>query len=299
MNKKKLFWGGFSLLLAVLAVIQFIPSAPLVIPAELPAEQREAHRLLNFEGITNFRDLGGYPTQTGQTVKWGLLYRSATLAGSSRADLQGLERLRLWALVDFRSTIEKEEEPNHLPDPPGFRVIEIPTLDEGNKALVGEIMERIDSGNFDGFDPDQSMITANRQFASDFTPQFRQFVHTVVDADGQPIVWHCSAGKDRTGFAAAILLRILGVSRDVIMQDYMESKQYALDARSGQLRLLRIFKGDEAADKLSVMMGVEETWLDAAFDEIDKRWGNFDTYVSDGLQLDDKAIAKLRRVLLD
>ena len=299
MQKKKIFWGGFSLLLAAFAVIQFIPSAPLLVPLELPPEQRQAHRVLNFEGISNFRDLGGYPTDTGQRLKWGVLYRSGTLAESTPADLQGLQRLQLSTLIDFRSAAEKREEPNRLPDPPGFRVVEIPTLDEGNKALVGEIMERIESGDFDGFDPDQSMMMANRQFASEFTPQFRQFMHTVLEADGQPVVWHCSAGKDRTGFAAAILLRLMGVPEDVVMADYMASKQHALDARRRELLLLRVFKGQEAADKLAVMMGVEEDWLEAAFDEIDSTWGSFDAYVSDGLQLDDRDIQRLRLALLE
>lgn len=299
MSKKKVFWSAFAVLLAIFAIIQFVPSAPLLIPAQLPPEQRAAHRLLNFEGIANFRDLGGYANEQGQQVKWGVLYRSGTFAHSSRADLQGLQQLQLATLIDFRSGGEKEEEPNQLPQPASFTVVEIPTLDEGNKALVGEVMERVESGNFDGFDPDQFMLTANRQFATEFTPQFRQFIHTVLDAVGKPVAWHCSAGKDRTGFASAILLRVLGVPQETVMRDYMESKQHALEARKNQLLLLRVFKGEEAADKLAIMMGVEEAWLRAAFEEIDARWGSFDNYVSEGLQLTDRDIAKLRNQLLE
>ena len=250
MNKKKLFWSAFTVLVLIFGVIQFVPSPPLVIPSQLPTDQREAHRLLNFEGIANFRDLGGYPSDSGKQVKWGTLYRAGTLAHSSDADQRNLGQLQLVSLIDFRSSQEKEEEPNRLPDPTGFTVVEIPTLDDGNKALVGDIMARIDSGNFDGFDPNLAMMTANRQFATEFTPQFRQFIRTVLEADGAPIVWHCSAGKDRTGFAAAILLRILGTPRDIVMQDYMASREHALEARKSQLLMLRVFKGQEAADKL-------------------------------------------------
>lgn len=299
MQKKKIAWAGFAILLGAFAIIQFIPSAPLVVPVELPPDARQAHRLLNFEGINNFRDLGGYPTESGKQVKWGVLYRSATLADSTPGDLQNLSRLRLSTLIDFRSEAEKAEEPNRLPDPPGFRVVEIPTLDDGNKALVEELMARIESGDFDSFDPDQVMIQANRQFAGEFTPQFRQFIDTVLEADGDPLLWHCSAGKDRTGFASAILLRVLGVPEDVVLEDYLASQQHALDARRGQLLLLRLFKGEQAADKLTVMMGVDQTWLAAAFEEIDTRWGGFDAYVRDGLQLDQQDIARLQRVLLD
>ncbi|NCF17038.1 MAG: hypothetical protein GWP63_02280 [Haliea sp.] len=299
MQKKRIFWGAFGVLLTVFAVVQFIPSPPLVIPAQLAADQRQAHRLLNFEGIVNFRDLGGYPAAAGRQVKWGVLYRSGTFAHSSRADLEGLAKLQLTSLVDFRSSAEKEEEPNHLPEPPGFTVVEIPTLDDGNKALVGDIMERIESGNFDGFDPNRAMMQANRQFATEFTPQFRQFMHTIVEADGRPVVWHCSAGKDRTGFASAILLRVLGVPRDVVMQDYLASRQHALEARRNQLLMLRVFKGEEAADKLAIMMGVEQAWLEAAFDEIDAHWGSFDNYIRQGLELSERDVAQLRTLLLE
>jgi protein-tyrosine phosphatase len=299
LNKKKLFWFAFALVALVFGVIQFVPSPPLVIPSQLPAGERQAHRLLNFEGIANFRDLGGYPSDTGKQVKWGALYRAGTFAHSSDNDLRNLEQLQLVSLIDFRSSLEKEEEPNRLPDPTGFTVVEIPTLDDGNKALVGEIMERIDSGDFDGFDPNLAMMNANRQFATEFTPQFRQFIHTVLEADGAPIVWHCSAGKDRTGFAAAILLRILGTPQDMVMQDYMASREHALEARKSQLLMLRVFKGQEAADKLAIMMGVEEAWLNVAFETIDEQWGSFDNYLSQSLQLSHADIQRLRDNLLE
>jgi protein-tyrosine phosphatase len=242
--------------------------------------------------------LGGYPTSDGRQVKWGVLYRAGTFANTSNADLQGLETLNLKTLIDFRSAVEKEEEPNRLPDSPGFTVVEIPTLDEGNKAMVEDVMQRIESGNFEGFDPNELMLEGNRQFASTFTPQYREFMQQVLAAQGQPLVWHCSAGKDRTGFAAAVLLRILGVPQDTVMQDYMASQQHALDARKSQLMLLRLFKGDEAADKLAIMMGVEEAWLEAAFEQIDATWGSFDNYVRKGLGLDDNDIAQLKSTLL-
>ena len=299
MNIRKILGAGFAVVAIAVALIQFIPAPPLLVPAALPAEQRPAHRLLNFEGISNFRDLGGYTTGDDRHVKWGKLYRSGTFAEASRADLAGLSVLELETFIDFRSSLEKAEEPNRLPDPPGFTVVEIPVLDDGNKALVGEIMDRVESGDFDGFDPNQAMLMANRQFAGEFTPQFKEFVHTVLAADGAPVLWHCSAGKDRSGFAAAILLRILGVPQETIMRDYMASKAPALEARTGQLRMLELFKGEEAARKLTILMGVEEQWLRAGFAQIDATWGSFDNYVEKGLQLSADDIQRLRHNLLE
>ena len=299
MNKKNLAWGAFVALALALTVIQFIPSEPVVVPAELPAEQRTAHRLLNFEGVSNFRDLGGYRTEDGKTVKWGKLYRAANFAETSRADQQVLERIQLHALIDFRSTAEKQEEPNQLPENPGYQIVEIPTMDGGDTSVSETIMARFESGDFSDFDPDTFMVEANRQFATTFTPQFREFIGVVQQAGGEPVVWHCSAGKDRTGFAAAILLRILGVPADVVMQDYMLSHDYALAARQKELTLVRVLKGQEAAEKLQVLLGVEEPWLQAAFDTIDQQYGSFDNYVAQALGLNEADIATLQTMLLE
>lgn len=299
LKKKTIFGAGIVAAALAVAVIQFIPAPALQVPAQLPLEQRAGHRLINFEGIPNFRDLGGYQASDGRAVKWGRLYRSGNLAEASKTDLAGLQSLGLLAFIDFRSGVEKAEEPNRLPEPPGFAVVDIPVLDEGNKNLFGEISERIETDNFDGFDPGRVMIQANRQFADEFTPQFRQFVHTVLDAQGAPVLWHCTAGKDRTGFAAAILLRILGVPQDTVMTDYMASRQPALEARNKELMMLRLFKGEDVAGKIAVLLGVEQDWLEAGFEEIDATWGSFDKYVSNGLQLSAADIQQLRDNLLE
>lgn len=270
-----------------------------MVPAALPEPQREAHRLLNFEGIDNFRDLGGYRSADGRRVRWGKLYRSGTFANASLADQQVIGHLGLHALVDFRSAAEKREEPSRLPDPAPFTLVEIPTLEGGDTSLAEEIMARIENDNFDDFDPDAFMIAANRQIATKYTPQYRQFMQVLLEADGRPVAWHCTAGKDRTGFAAALLLRALGVPEDLVLEDYLRSREPALAARSRQLWLLRLFKGEQTADKLRVLLGVEPGWLQAAFDQIDADWGSFDNYLSDGLGLTGADLAQLRATLLE
>ncbi len=299
MTKTKVFGTTLAAAALMVAVIQFIPAPALQIPAQLPPDQRNAHRLLNFEGISNLRDLGGYRAEDGRVVKWGRLYRAGNFAEASRADLVNLQALNLATFIDFRSTAEKEEEPNRLPEPARFTVVDIPVLDEGNRNLFAEISARVESNDFADFDPNLTMEQANRQFADEFTPQFSQFIRAIEDANGAPVLWHCTAGKDRTGFAAAILLRILGVPQDIVMQDYMASLEPALEARSRELMMLRMFKGEEVADNISVLLGVERAWLEAGFEEIDATWGNFDNYVAKGLQLSAADIRQLRDNLLE
>ena len=299
MNGKALRWTLLGIALLVLGLIQFIPADPVVIPAQLDEQQRSDHRVLNFQGINNFRDLGGYPAADGRQVRWGVLYRSGMLAKASHSDLRALKQLRQNRLIDFRSSAEKAEEPDRLPQPLEFDVVEIPTLDGGDNSVAEEIMARIETGDFEGFEPHSFMLEANRHFASRFTPQFRQFLQEVLAAGGEPVLWHCSAGKDRAGYASAILLRLLGVPEEVILEDYALSKQYSIDSRRNELRMLRLFKGEEAADKLAVIMGVEKPWLEAGLSEIDRQWGSWDNYVRDGLGLTEADIVQLRDTLLE
>ncbi len=299
LNKKAVYWALFVLVVTAMALIQFIPSAPVNIPAQLPPEQRAANRLLAFEGIHNFRDLGGYRAADGKQVKWGSLYRSANLSEASRADLQVLANMDLHALVDLRSQAERTEEPDRLPQPTDFKVVEIPVLDGGAEGLADEITARIEDGTIDAFDAEGFMLAANRQFADEFTPQFAEFMQVVLQARGEPVLWHCTAGKDRAGFAAAILLRVLGLPQELVLQDYVLSRDYSLQSHQRELMLLKLFKGDAVAEKVTTLLGVEKAWLQAAFDEIDALWGDFDNYVSAGLQLSAADVAALRAHLLE
>lgn len=299
LNKKKLWWPVLGLLLAGIALIQFIPAEPVLIPARLPENERASHRLLNFEGIANFRDLGGYRTAEGKSVRWGVLYRSGQLGDASQADLQVLGRLALQAIVDFRSDAEKTEAPGPFPDSANPALVDIPIMDAGDETVLVEIMRRVEEGDFSGFDPDAIMENANRQLANSFAPQFAKFLQVVLAAGGKPVLWHCSAGKDRTGYASALLLRLLGVPEEVILEDYMLSEGPSQAGRRQELMMLRVFKGKEAADKLAVLLSVKKSWLRAAFDEIDRRYGNFDAYRSEALGLSTDDIHRLQASLLE
>lgn len=299
MPYKRLLWIAFAVLVSVIAVVQFIPSEPVVVPASLPLAERPAHRLLNFEGVHNFRDLGGYRSEDGRSVKWGVLYRSGNFGHASRADQAVLADLGLVTLIDFRSAEEKQEAPNQFPEPLPFEVIELPMLDAGKDNTGSEIMSRLREGELEGIDPGALMTAANEQFASTFTPQYRAFMQEILAADGAPVLWHCTAGKDRTGFASAVLLRILGVPMETVVGDYLLSRQPSLAAHSRDITLLRLFKGDEAADKVEVLLGVERSWLEAGFDQIDADWGSFEGYISRGLALTPQDVERLRDILLE
>lgn len=254
-------------------------------------------RVLPFRGVSNFRDLGGYSTQDGKQVKWGLLYRSGNLSRMSRSDLKRFEQLNLHTLIDFRSKMEQEREPDRLPQGHHIRLLSLPVLDQGNAVMVKEIYRMVRENDFGGFDPDARMVEAYQQFATDFEDQYRQFVHAILDAGGAPVLWHCTAGKDRAGFAAAIVLRLLGVRHQAVIEDYMLSARYA-DSRPKLRFFLRLANRAEAARVVKSLAKVQDYWIQAAFRSIEVHWGGFERYASDALELSQADVAQLRQSLL-
>lgn len=271
---------------------------PLVLPKDRPLVQRIRHRRLPFAGARNFRDLGGYATADGATVRWGVLYRSDHLHHLTNRDLAALAALDLACVIDFRSDFEQTNEPDRLPPGTPVRVVHLPIFD-ANTRMGREIRERIASGKLAGLDPDAMLRDANVQFVRHFTPQFQAFVREVLVAQGKPVLFHCTVGKDRTGFAAAILLRILGVPQDVILQDYLESQAYLLAGRARDLRLLRLTRGTETVQIIEGLLSVKPEYLQLAFDTIEQEYGSFAAYVRNGLGLSDFEIAELRALLLE
>ena len=257
----------------------------------------EKSRVLGFQKVANFRDVGGYPAADGRTVRWGALYRSGHLAKMSRRDLEKFSDLEIDTVIDLRSEYERQRDPNRLPEKNTPNVLELSILDEANSLMHKEIRQTIETKNYGELDSRVLMSAAYRQFAVDFLPEFRQVVHTVLDAEGRPVLWHCTAGKDRTGYAGAVLLRLLGAPWEVIVQDYLLSNQYA-DQLRGQFFLLRLLKGRQAVNLIRPLLFVQEDWLAGAFEAVEDEWGTFENYAAEGLELSADDIVQLRDQLL-
>lgn len=259
-----------------------------------PASKQQ--RILKIPGTANLRDLGGYPLSDGRRVKWRLLYRSSHLGDLSPRGLQEVSGLNLKAVVDFRSTPEAERKPNRLPD--GIPQIKIPIQDVLETEIATKIPQRIRENDFQDFDPQDYILQAYRQFATSFTPQFKDFFQVVKDAAGLPVLWNCAAGKDRTGFASAVLLRVLGVGQEVIFHDYLLSNRHGRSYLR-ELASLLLFRGWEVYQKVKPLTGVDRRWLAASFAMIDQEWGDFGSYARKGLGLTDSDIEGLQAALLE
>jgi protein-tyrosine phosphatase len=255
------------------------------------------NRLLYFSGAKNFRDLGGYQTADGRTVRWERLYRSDSLHKLNSADIKRLSALGLDRVIDLRSQLETKRQPDRLPLKWAGRLVEIPILDSTTQATQESRREFL--RNLKNIDPIQYMNQMNVELATKFTPQMKQFVDEVLSANGRPILFHCAAGKDRTGFAAAILLRMLGVGQDVVLHDYQLTNQYLQKGYARALTLMRWIKGRDFSVAIGKFMEAHPGYLGAAFESIDLQYGSFDDYLLKGLGLTKDDTQRLSSLYLE
>ena len=287
-----------ALALVLLACAGGEPPDRRVVPAELPAEARAAHRRLPLDGAHNFRDLGGYRTRDGRALRWGRLYRSDALADLSDDDLVYLERLGLRRVVDFRSPLERERDADRLPDVPGLELALRPIF--GDALDPRELQERLLSGNASGSELARLLIDANRAFVTDFGDVYAAFLRDLALAEELPLLFHCTAGKDRAGFAAAVALLAVGVPRETVMRDYLLTNGYSEEHTRRTLRLIHwasLFRSEP--DAIRPLFEARPEYLQAAFDTIDAKYGGIDRYLREGLGIDETLRGRLRANLLE
>ena len=254
-------------------------------------------RHLRFTGAKNFRDLGGYQTADGRTVRWGLLYRSDALHALTDFDLERLSALSLSRVIDFRSDYERQQAPDRLPAGGNIPCAQIPILD-ASTALVQVPRDEL-AKKLRNVDPHEYLHETYVGFVTRFTPDFRLFFRELVSAGGQPVLVHCTAGKDRTGFAAAILLRLLGVPHETVIQDYLLTNEYFFAHYKWNLVLARLMKGGRFADAIRGFMRAEPQYLSTAFDTMDREFGSFERYIRDGIGLSPTEVEHLRTTYLE
>ncbi len=238
-----------------------------------------ADRSLGLESARNFRDIGGYRTTDGRWVRSGLVYRSGKLNSLTDAEQQRLVSQHLTLDVDLRNAMERHDDPDRLPAGVAYQVADVVSLSHGvrfHDSALMTLAQAVAAGLFSGSsDLGQSI---GYPFMVNFVGgdyAFHDLVTAVATNASGATVFHCSAGKDRTGWGTAVLLTLLGVPRATVEADFLASNQYT---------------GNPEA--------VELSWLRAAFDEADHLYGDFDTYVREGLKLDAATVEALRAKLL-
>ncbi|MDR0371826.1 MAG: tyrosine-protein phosphatase [Prevotellaceae bacterium] len=227
-----------------------------------------AEKHLPMEGGYNFRDLGGYKTKDGRHMKWGKIFRSDGLSGLTDADLRYLASIPIRTVVDFRDRNETLMAPDKLPSTAGYVSM---SISPGN-LLTG--VQNIRNRQVDSL-----MMEMNRLFVSDsaIIAVYRDFFKLVLDEQNLPLLFHCSAGKDRTGMGAALLLYALGVDEETIMNDYLLSSVYLTEKYAGFI---------EEHPETASLFTVKKAFLQAGIDLAKEKYGSIENFLTGSLGVD-------------
>ncbi len=227
-------------------------------------------RHLRLEGASNFRDLGGYAARDGRTTRWRQIFRSNHLGNVTDADREVLRSLGVRSAFDFRGAEER------VAASCAVREIAVHSLPI-EPTVVAALRARAGGGRqLSSADAVEVMRESYRNYVRHNTASFRAlFAHLLEDR--APLVVHCSAGKDRTGFACALILHALGVPDEVIAEDYLLTNRfYRRDPDAST---------DLPAEVTQVLGSVEATCLAAAFETVAKDYGDLETYFVEGLSI--------------
>lgn len=271
----------------------------------------EAARSLGLAAAANARDLGGYRTADGRTVRCGVALRSDALSRLKDGDVDVLGALGVRTVIDLRGLNEVEQNgadrlPSVRSDGGPVRLVPLPVYSPEHDIYLSlrEVLAGQDpvaqQALLGGGGAERIMQEMYRWFVTDpaIRALFAEAVRLLADPDGIPVLFHCTAGKDRTGWTAAVLLTALGVDRAAVYRDYLLTND-----RSAALmeRIMEVFRTGAVMEDPTLMMPViraEASYLDAAFAAVAEGWPSFDAFLADGLGLDPATLDALRKNLL-
>jgi protein-tyrosine phosphatase len=240
-------------------------------------------RSVPLSGASNFRDLGGYAGHAGRTVAWRKLFRSDHLGLLSGDDIAQINQLNVARVLDFRGAAERTAQVCAIP---GARVSSLaiePTVVQAITALVEK------NGSIRPEDAVALMQQTYRAFVHDNSARFAELFAHLLEDDA-PLVFHCTAGKDRTGFAAALVLRALGVSESVVMQDYLLTNEL--------FRPPELVGSHAPPEVRNVIARVQTGFLDAAFEAVASSHGSVEQYLEKAMRLGSNQQQRLRSLYL-
>lgn len=281
----------------VLAVI----AMGLTVPCSLAAEQQEANsstadtRMIPMEGSRNFRDVGGYLTADGRTVRWNALYRSGSLGNLQKAGMARLRNMDIRAIIDLLMTTERSRDQSNWLSIAGMGYWTRDYQLGDDEASLAQIFRDPSKLTADSM---RAMMTQGyRTMPKELAPQYRELFARLIAPSKGAVVLNCTAGKDRTGIGTALVLTALGVPYETVREDYllsntglnMDSVQGAISPQLASL----------PPEVLQPLVGVEGEYLDAAFAQMKADYGSIEAYLEQELGVGPVEIETLKRRMLN
>lgn len=243
-------------------------------------------RRLPLRGAVNFRDLGGYETADGRRLRWGRVYRSDSLAELDDRDVASLQALGLRTVCDLRGEPERAHKPNRALG------ADVATHAIGFMPHGGdELLAATRDGSIGPAEIERRVQDIYRRFVIEQSASFARLLALIADTDSIPLVFHCTSGRDRTGFAATMLLSALGVPRTTIEADYALSNDYRRD-------LTFQVGGIVAPDVMAALTQAHPSYLAAAFAAIEANRGSVERYLQEALGVTAALRSRLQSQLL-
>ena len=285
-----------------------VTATSLPVTAQTPAEAlpklapgQSLGIALGIPPIPNLRDVGGYTTREGAVVARGIAYRSDTFNPMNTSDIRKLELLKLKNDYDLRTTLEAKERPDQMP--PGVHYELLNVLADAKSSAPAELEALLHDPKkanavLGGGKIEEMFENAYREFISlpSAKQSYRTLFLSLADRQKLPAVFHCTTGKDRTGWAAAALLTLLGVPKQHVMNDFMRTNEYTIPAFKREIDGFVAAGGDRSI--ALAIFGVKPEYLEASFDEVQKEYGSIENYFSEGLGIDSSRQQALRDLFL-
>jgi protein-tyrosine phosphatase len=257
-------------------------------------------------GAPGARDLGGLPTADGGRIRSGVLYRAPALGRLTDADVATLDAARLIEVIDLRFGQEIVDSPaDRLPAGPHLAHIPVhdpahPVFSFATAVLSGHPDESGAAGQLRADGPVNAMTAVYRAFVSSAAVRggFGRALGRVLAAAGRPVLYHCTLGKDRTGWLTAVLLGAVGVDRDTVLADYLRTNDEISELAGKLLAAAADRRGLDPA-LVAPVLAARSEYLDAAYDQARVDYGSLAGYLRDGLGLTDLDLAGLRRHLVE
>ena len=229
-----------------------------------------AERRLPVAGTLNFRDLGGYPAGAGFRVRWGRVFRSDNFAAVSAEAWRQLSGMGLREIFDLRHAAERERSPSVIPDDLDIAISHLAI--GGEAAEAPDLVELLSRGGRESYGLD-FMVEMYQKLVVEQGPTFATLLEHLADPTRLPAVFHCTAGKDRTGVAAALLLELLGVERKLVLDDYELSTRYRSGPRIEELRPRLVAAGVDI-ESVRPFLSAPRPALAAALTTVDEKHGS-------------------------